>query len=131
MLILKCGISACRRKTWIPVTVFIVCVAVSTVCFLTDTPAFKIPELLCFTCIVMIRKSEKTFIKLWYKKVSFFKKRGFFMFDFFGRRKRNCPSPLPYRAEPPPEGKPWNKADNFSLIVRKHDEARGSLGTRH
>ena len=54
VLILKCGISACRRKTWIPVTVFIVCVAVSTVCFLTDTPAFKIPELLCFTCIVMI-----------------------------------------------------------------------------
>lgn len=54
VLILKCGISACRRKTWIPVTVFIVCAAVSTVCFLTDTPAFKIPELLCFTCIVMI-----------------------------------------------------------------------------
>ena len=26
-----------------------------------------------------------------------------------------------------PEGKPWNKADNFCLIVRKHDEARGSL----
>ena len=25
-----------------------------------------------------------------------------------------------------PEGKPWNKADNFRLIVRKHDEARGS-----
>ena len=30
------------------------------------------------------------------------------------------------RKEPPPEGKPWNKADNFCLIVRKHDEARGS-----
>ena len=28
VLILKCGISACRRKTWIPVTVFIVCAAV-------------------------------------------------------------------------------------------------------
>lgn len=54
VLILKCGISVCRRKTWIPVTVFIVCVAVSTVCSLTDTPAFKIPELLCFTCIVMV-----------------------------------------------------------------------------
>jgi|GEM_PF-2981370 len=34
------------------------------------------------------------------------------------------------RKEPPPEGKPWNKADNFCLIVRKHDETRGSLGTR-
>lgn len=54
VLILKCGISACRRKTWIPVTLFIVCVAVIIVCFLTDTPAFKIPELLCFNCIVMI-----------------------------------------------------------------------------
>ena len=30
------------------------------------------------------------------------------------------------RKEPLPEGKPWNKADNFCLIVRKHDEARGS-----
>ena len=54
VLILKCGISACRRKTWIPVTAFVVCAAVSTVCFLTNTSAFKIPELLCFTCIVMI-----------------------------------------------------------------------------
>ena len=25
------------------------------------------------------------------------------------------------------KGKAWNKADNFCLIVRKHDEARGSL----
>ena len=25
-----------------------------------------------------------------------------------------------------PAGKAWNKADNFCLIVRKHDEARGS-----
>ena len=32
-----------------------------------------------------------------------------------------------FRKETPPEGKPWNKADNFCLIVRKHDEARGSL----
>ena len=32
--------------------------------------------------------------------------------------------------EPPPEGKPWNKADNFCLIVRKHDEARGRLDVR-
>ena len=29
-------------------------------------------------------------------------------------------------AEPPPKGKAWNKADNFCLIERKHDEARGS-----
>lgn len=54
VLSLKCGISACRRKTWIPLTSFIVCMAVSTTCFLMDTSAYKIPELLCFTCIVMI-----------------------------------------------------------------------------
>lgn len=54
VLSLKCGISACRRKTWIPLTFFIVCMAVSTTCFLMDTSAYKIPELLCFTCIVMI-----------------------------------------------------------------------------
>ena len=54
VLIAKCGISACKKKTWIPVTAFVVCAAVSTVCFLTNTSAFKIPELLCFTCIVMI-----------------------------------------------------------------------------
>ena len=113
MLILKCGISACRRKTWIPVTVFIVCVAVSTVCFLTDTPAFKIPELLCFTCIVMIRKSEKTFIKLWYKKVSFFKKRGFFMFDFFGRRKRNCPLTTALSGRASPRGEALEQGRQF------------------
>ena len=54
VLIMKCGISACKRKTWIPVAAFVVCAAVSTICFLTNTSAFKIPELLCFTCIVMI-----------------------------------------------------------------------------
>ena len=30
-----------------------------------------------------------------------------------------------FQRQLPPEGKPWNKADNFCLIVRKHDEARG------
>ena len=54
VMILKCGISTCRRKTWIPITTFVVCSVFSTVCFLTNTSAFKIPELLCFTCIVMI-----------------------------------------------------------------------------
>ena len=64
-------------------------------------------------------------------KKSRFSKSGAFLFLIFWRRKRNCPSPPPYRAEPPPKGKPWNKADNFCLIMRKHDKARGSLGTRH
>ena len=54
VMILKCSVSACKKKTWIPVCAFIVCALVSTVCFLTNTSAFKIPELLCFTCIVVI-----------------------------------------------------------------------------
>lgn len=54
VLILKCRVSACKKKTWIPVTTFIVCTAISTVCFLNDTAAFKIPELICFSGIVVI-----------------------------------------------------------------------------
>ena len=54
VLILKCRVSACKKKTWIPVTTFIVCTAISTICFLNDTAAFKIPELICFSGIVVI-----------------------------------------------------------------------------
>jgi len=57
VLILKCSVSVCRRKTWIPTTVFVICSVFSAVCFLENSPAFKIPELLCFTCIAMIECS--------------------------------------------------------------------------
>ncbi len=57
VLILKCSVSACRRKTWIPTMVFVICSVFSAVCFLENSPAFKIPELLCFTCIAMIEGS--------------------------------------------------------------------------
>ena len=39
---------------------------------------------------------------------------------------RLAPHHRRFAAELPPKGKPWNKADNFCLIVRKHDETRGS-----
>ena len=54
VLILKCSVAACKKKMWVPVTAFIVCSAISTICFLTDTAAFKIPELICFSGIVVI-----------------------------------------------------------------------------
>lgn len=54
VLILKCRVAACKKKMWVPVTAFIVCSAISTICFLTDTAAFKIPELICFSGIVVI-----------------------------------------------------------------------------
>ncbi len=57
VLIMKCSVSACRRKTWIPIMVFVMCSMFSAVCFLENSPAFKIPELLCFTCIAMIECS--------------------------------------------------------------------------
>ena len=57
VLILKCSVSACRRKTWIPTLVLVACSVFSAVCFLENSPAFKIPELLCFTCIAMIECS--------------------------------------------------------------------------
>lgn len=54
LLVVKCSVSDCRRKAWIPVATFAVCTLVAILCFLTDSSAFKIPELLCFTIIVMI-----------------------------------------------------------------------------
>ena len=33
---------------------YFICVIISTICFIIKTAAFKIPELLCFTCIVVI-----------------------------------------------------------------------------
>lgn len=57
VLFLKCRVSACKRKTWIPVSTFILCALISTVFFIANISAFKIPELLCFTCISVIESS--------------------------------------------------------------------------
>lgn len=54
MMILKCRVSACKKKTWIPILTFLVCGGLSTMFFVINISAFKIPELLCFTCIMTI-----------------------------------------------------------------------------
>lgn len=54
MMILKCRVSACKKKTWIPILTFLVCGGLSTLFFIINISAFKIPELLCFTCIMTI-----------------------------------------------------------------------------
>lgn len=54
IMIIKCQVSACRKKIWIPIFTFFGCVFISTICFLVNISSFKIPELLCFSCIMII-----------------------------------------------------------------------------
>ena len=54
MMILKCRVSACKKRTWIPILTFLVCGGLSTLFFIINISSFKIPELLCFTCIMTI-----------------------------------------------------------------------------
>lgn len=54
IMIIKCQVSACRKKIWIPIFTFLGCVFISTICFLVNISSFKIPELLCFSCILTI-----------------------------------------------------------------------------
>lgn len=54
IMIIKCQVSACRKKIWIPIFAFLGCVFISTICFLVNISSFKIPELLCFSCIMII-----------------------------------------------------------------------------
>lgn len=53
----KSQVSASKKKIWIPLVTFFACVLLSSVCFLLNTSSFKIPELLCFTCIALIESS--------------------------------------------------------------------------
>lgn len=54
IMIIKCQVSACKKKTWIPISTFVISASLSAICFITNFSAFKIPELLCFTCIVSV-----------------------------------------------------------------------------
>lgn len=54
IMIIKCQVSACRKKIWIPIFTFLGCVFISTICFIVNISSFKIPELLCFSCILII-----------------------------------------------------------------------------
>lgn len=44
-LILKCSISICKRKIWIPLLVFLITTIACTLCFIFATQSYKIPEL--------------------------------------------------------------------------------------
>lgn len=53
-LILKCSISVCKRKIWIPLLVFFVTTAACILCFIYTTQSYKVPELLSFSFILLI-----------------------------------------------------------------------------
>ena len=53
-LILKCSISVCKRKIWIPLLVFAVTTAACFLCFIYDTQSYKVPELFSFSFILLI-----------------------------------------------------------------------------
>ena len=50
----KFQVSSTKKKIWVPLLTFFLCAFFSTVCFLANTSSFKIPELLCFTCIALL-----------------------------------------------------------------------------
>ena len=54
VMIIKCQVSACRKKILIPIFTFLGCAIISTICFLFNISSFKIPELLSFSCIMTI-----------------------------------------------------------------------------
>lgn len=53
-LTLKCSISVCKRKIWIPLLVFLITTIACTLCFIFATQSYKIPELLSFSFILLI-----------------------------------------------------------------------------
>ena len=53
-LILKCSISVCKRKIWIPLLVFAVTTAACFLCFIYATQSYKVPELFSFSFILLI-----------------------------------------------------------------------------
>lgn len=53
ILFMKCRVSACRKKVYIPLAVFVLCFAFCLLCFLFDAKSFKIPELLTFSFVLL------------------------------------------------------------------------------
>jgi len=53
VLLMKCSISACRKRMWIPISTFLLCATISYLCFKFATPAYKVPELLSFSFIAI------------------------------------------------------------------------------
>ena len=53
VLFIKCNISACRKRKWIPLLTFLLCAIACYLCFKFATASYKIPELFSFSFIVI------------------------------------------------------------------------------
>ena len=43
VLIIKCSVSSCKKKTWIPISLFLICTVVCILCFIYSTRSYKVP----------------------------------------------------------------------------------------
>ena len=53
VLFAKCSISACRKRKWIPLLTFLLCVIVCFICYKFAAAVYKVPELFSFSVIVI------------------------------------------------------------------------------
>lgn len=53
VLFIKCSISACRKRKWIPILTFLSCVIVCFICYKFAPAVYKVPELFSFSFIVI------------------------------------------------------------------------------
>ena len=53
VLIIKCSVSSCKKKTWIPISLFLICTIACILCFIYSTRSYKMPELLSFSFIII------------------------------------------------------------------------------
>ncbi len=53
-LFVKCSISACRQKAWVPIAVAALCTLAGTLCFMFATRSYKVPELFIFSYILIM-----------------------------------------------------------------------------
>ena len=53
VLFIKCSISACRKRKWIPLLTFLLCAIVSFICYKFAAAVYKVPELFFFSFIVI------------------------------------------------------------------------------
>lgn len=53
VLIIKCSVSSCKKKTWIPISLFLICTVVCILCFIYSTRSYKVAELLSFSFIII------------------------------------------------------------------------------
>lgn len=53
VLFIKCSISACRKRKWIPLLTFLLCAIVCFICYKFAAAVYKVPELFSFSFIVI------------------------------------------------------------------------------